>query len=83
MCIICIMWARQGNWRLRGSLLGRRKKLKERWVGERREIQSPNLPFSILSCPYSLPFRRQLRRILQKLKSKANTQAKEAFNLYK
>ena len=81
MCIICIMWARQGNWRLRGSLRGRRKKLRERGVGERREIQSPNLPFSILSCPYPLPFRLQLRRILQKLKSKASTQAKEAFNL--
>ena len=54
MCIICIMWARQGNSRLRSSLRGRRKKLRERGVGERREIQSPNLPFSILSCPYPL-----------------------------
>ena len=51
--------------------------------GERREIQSPKSPsFFPLIPSYPLPFRRQLRRILEKLKSKASTQAKEAFNLY-
>ena len=46
----------------------------------RSSISHISLPFSL--NPYPLPFRRQLRRILEKLKSKASTQAKEAFNLY-
>ena len=56
MCIICIMWARQGNWRLRGSLRGRRKKGREGGVGERREIQSPKSPSLSPLIPIPYPF---------------------------